>query len=193
MRENYMEKPLENRRDVRPARASDIDAVCAIYTASKAFMHENGNPHQWPGDDASYPGRKEARLGIRRGTLFVCEDDRGEIVGCFDFEAGPEPDYRLIDGAWLNTFPYFVIHRMATLKQGEGVGSAMLEWIIRAANNIRADTHADNKAMQALLESHGFIRCGTVKLRHVGERIAYHFQRPDDRHIDDKPFWAFMR
>jgi RimJ/RimL family protein N-acetyltransferase len=184
---------------IRCATKQDSEAALAIYEAARAFMHANGNPNQWPDDgtdgDDPYPGRREVSRDIRRGTLFVCEDDAGEVVGCFDFEPGPEPDYRLIDGAWLNSFPYFVIHRIATLRQGEGIGGFMLDWICKAANNVRVDTHADNLPMQALLESRGFVRCGTVQLRYAGERVAFHFQRPDDRLplMEDKPFWAWMR
>lgn len=180
--------------EIRVAEKADIDAICAIYDASRTFMHESGNPEEWPEKGKSpYPSRRDVKIDLMKGTLFVCVGDSGEVVGCFDFEAGPIPAYRIIEGAWLNKFPYFVIQRMGTLRQREGVGGAMVDWVIKAANNIRLDTHADNKPMQALLESRGFQRCGTIDVPHVGERVGYHFQRPDDRPIKDKPFWAWMR
>lgn len=177
--------------EVRLATKQDIDAVCHIYEAAKQFMATHGNPDQWPGE---YPGLREAKGDVRRGTLMVAVNDSGEVVGCFDFEGGDIVDYLRIDGAWLNKFPYYSIHRMAVLRQGEGIGGAMLDWICKAANNVRVDTHEDNKPMQALLESRGFVRCGTVHLRHVGDRIAYHFARPDDRlEVKKNPYWFWKR
>ena len=178
---------------VRPAEKKDLNDVCAAYEASRAYMASHGNETQWPGD---YPGLRDAKIDLRRGTLFVCVDEKDAVLGCFTFEPGPEPDYRLIEGgAWLNKFPYFVIHRMATLRQGEGVGGAMVDWVCKAANNVRTDTHENNAAMQALLESRGFERCGVVTLRKAGERVAYHFQRPDDRPEvkSGDPFWFWKR
>ena len=40
-------------------------------------------------------------------------------------------------------------------------------------DNIRMDTHEDNKIMQHLLEKNGFIRCGTVHIFNGDPRIAY--------------------
>ena len=38
---------------------------------------------------------------------------------------------------------------------------------------MRADTHADNKVMQHLLESEGFTRCGIIHVADGTPRIAY--------------------
>ncbi|MEE1272908.1 MAG: hypothetical protein UHI81_00230 [Olegusella sp.] len=176
--------------EIRLATKHDIDAICRIYEAAKQFMSANGNASQWDGD---CPGLREAKRDVRRGAQMVAVDEAGEIVGCFVFDSTEDPDYLKIDGAWLNKFPYFTIHRLATLRQGEGVGGQILDWTIKAANNIRVDTRADNKPMQRLLESRGFVRCGTIRLKRGGEGIAYHFARPDDRPIKDDPFWAWKR
>ena len=39
--------------------------------------------------------------------------------------------------------------------------------------SLRADTHADNKVMQHLLESEGFTRCGIIHVEDGTPRIAY--------------------
>lgn len=43
---------------------------------------------------------------------------------------------------------------------------------------LRADTHADNKVMQHLLEKNGFVRCGNITLADGTSRIAYHCTVP---------------
>ena len=39
--------------------------------------------------------------------------------------------------------------------------------------SLRADTHADNKIMQHLLEENGFTRCGIIHVEDGTPRIAY--------------------
>ena len=40
-------------------------------------------------------------------------------------------------------------------------------------DNIRIDTHKDNKIMQGLLERHGFSYCGIIYLLNGAPRLAY--------------------
>jgi len=174
---------------VRAATKDDLDAVCKAFEASRAYMASHGNPNQW-GDD--YPSAADARADLLRGTLFVCTDEKDEVVGCLTFAPGPDPDYRVIDGAWLNKAPYFVVHRVATLRQGEGVGGAMLDWVCATATNVRTDTHAGNASMQALLASRSFVPCGTVRLARAGERQAYHFVRETDELQRKRRLWEML-
>ena len=39
--------------------------------------------------------------------------------------------------------------------------------------SLRADTHADNKVMQHLLEKNGFTRCGVIHVADGSPRFAY--------------------
>ena len=39
--------------------------------------------------------------------------------------------------------------------------------------SLRADTHADNKIMQYLLEKNGFARCGIIHVEDGTPRVAY--------------------
>ena len=48
---------------IRRATTDDLEAVCSIYAAARAFMHANGNPTQWPGD---YPGLSDAEKDLER-------------------------------------------------------------------------------------------------------------------------------
>ena len=75
---------------------------------------------------------------------------------------------------WLNdTLPYGTVHRLASAGRQKGVASAVLEWSLEHCQSLRADTHADNKIMQHLLEKNGFTRCGIIHVRDGSPRYAY--------------------
>ena len=95
--------------------------------------------------------------------------------GVFAFILGPDPTYRTItDGQWLNdTLPYGTIHRLASAGRQKGVATAVITWCLEHCESLRADTHADNKAMQHLLEKNGFTRCGIIRVEDGTPRIAY--------------------
>ena len=167
---------------IRIAEKADLDAIMEVYDRAREHMRDAGNPNQWAD---GYPSRLMVAQDVLRGVQFVCEDDDGAIVGTFCLQAGPEKSYLKIEGEpWLNDVPYFVIHRFAARESGAGVGGAMMDWICKAANNVRTDTHEDNAGMQALLESRGFKRCGAIHLADGSPRIGYHYARPDERTLD---------
>ena len=85
--------------EVRHARLEEVDTILELFEEAKAFMRKNGNPNQW---GASYPGREQIALDIQLGHSYVVEAD-GEIAALFYFDCGVdvEPDYAVIDGAWL--------------------------------------------------------------------------------------------
>ena len=157
---------------IRPATPTDLEDVLAVYRSARAFMREAGNPNQW-GD--SFPPRELVEQDIASGALRVCVDENDEVLGCFAFLSGPEPDYgRIYEGSWPNDEPYDMVHRFAVLRQGRGIGGTMLDWAIEHGRNLHADTHRDNKPMQGLLASRGFTYCGIIKLgRNGDERLAY--------------------
>ncbi|MEI3312611.1 MAG: GNAT family protein [Faecalibacterium prausnitzii] len=51
--------------------------------------------------------------------------------------------------------------------------SAVLDWSMEHCQSLRADTHADNKIMQHLLEKNGFTRCGIIHVADGSPRFAY--------------------
>lgn len=157
---------------IRPATSADLDDALAVYKSARAFMREAGNPNQW-GD--SFPPRELVKQDIATGILRVCVDENDDVLGCFTFLSGPEPDYaRIYEGAWPDDDPYDLVHRFAVLRQGQGVGGAMLDWALEHGRNLHADTHRDNKPMQGLLDSRGFSYCGIIRIgRNGDERLAY--------------------
>ena len=99
----------------------------------------------------------------------------GELEGVFAFILGPDPTYaRIEDGKWLNdTLPYGTIHRLASAGRHPGVAAAVITWCLEHCESLRADTHADNKIMQHLLEENGFTKCGIIHVEDGTPRIAY--------------------
>ena len=77
-----------------------------------------------------------------------------------------------IEGRWLNDKPYGVIHRLASNGKTGGVARLCIAWCAARADNLRADTHADNLVMQRLLLANGFQPCGIIYTRE-SPRLAY--------------------
>ena len=124
-------------------------------------MAQTGNPTQWP---ATYPGAELMQQQIARGVCYVLEGNaRPEATFCYI--PGPEPTYaEIYDGGWPDDAPYATIP-----PHGIGPGGCMGRRQsalpgARPRPALRADTHADNKVMQHLLEKNGFVRCGNITL-----------------------------
>ena len=161
--------------EIRPAAAADLPTLMAIFTRARRFMAANGNPNQW---SAAYPDAALMEKEIARGVCHVCVAD-GQVQGTFCLCFGADPTYAVIeDGAWPDDAPYAVIHRLASAGRMPGVGRACIDWCGKRAGVLRADTHADNRIMQHLLESAGFVRCGTIYTDDGSPRIAYWRGKP---------------
>ena len=159
----------EHHYKIRPAEKADLPRIGGIYTCARAFMAENGNPHQW---GTTRPTAEQTGKDLENGTLYVICGGKN-IRGVFCFFTGEEPTYRKIyDGAWHSSRPYGVIHRIA----GDGAGgifSAALAFCREKADYLRIDTHRDNGIMQHILQKSGFTYCGRIYLADGTERLAY--------------------
>lgn len=156
---------------IRPATFTDLDRLMEIFEAARRFMESTGNPNQWIN---GYPQRALIAEEISQEHCYVCQNEEGKTIGTFCFVPSPDPNYaRIEDGAWLNDAPYHVIHRLASDGSEKGIFKACIDWCALQDTNLRADTHADNKVMQHLLEKNGFIRCGIIYVSNGTPRIAY--------------------
>ena len=153
----------------RGAVRADMAKILEIYARARDLMAKNGNPTQW-GDN--YPSPELLEEDIDTNRLFVYMIN-GRMQAVFAFILGEDPTYKVIeDGHWLNdTLPYGTLHRLASAGESKGVGKAVVEWCLEHCESLRADTHADNKVMQHLLESEGFTRCGII---HVEDGTPAH-------------------
>ena len=154
----------------RGANRFELDQIMDIYARARALMAQNGNPTQW-GDN--YPSRQLIEEDILSNRLFVCVIN-GELEAVFAFILGEDPTYKKIeDGQWLANGPYGTLHRLASAGHRPGVARMVIEWCLEHCESLRADTHADNKIMQHVLESNGFTRCGIIHVADGSPRIAY--------------------
>ena len=155
----------------RGAVRGDLEQILKIYAHAREVMAENGNPTQW---GSGYPTRELLEDDIDTNRLFVYMVN-GHMEAVFAFILGADPTYAVIeDGQWLNdTLPYGTIHRLASAGKCKGVATAVIAWCLEHCESLRADTHADNKIMQHLLEKNGFARCGIIHVADGTPRIAY--------------------
>ena len=158
---------------IHPARLSDLPAIEEIYAIARDYMQKSGNPHQWVN---GYPRRELLESDIAKNQLFVYESE-GVIRGSFVFMTSPDPTYAYIEGQWPNQKPYGTIHRIASDGQEKGVFTHCFRFALENADEIRIDTHHDNKTMQHVVEKHGFKRCGVIYLENGDPRIAYHYSK----------------
>ena len=156
---------------IRQAELMDLDAIMPLFDAARSFMAKNGNPNQWIN---GYPERELIESEILQGNCYVCKDKDGHIRATFCFIAGEDTSYKRIEkGRWLNNAPYATLHRLASDGTLSGVADSCLEWCFQHTDNLRVDTHQDNKVLQHILQKHGFTYCGIIYVSNGTPRLAY--------------------
>ena len=157
--------------NVRISTIDDLNLILDIYAKARAFMKSTGNPNQWFDNK---PLKEDIISDINHRHHHVVYEDN-KIYGCFTFFKGEDPTYKIIDdGSWLNNEEYGVIHKVASSQEKKGVFKVILDYCEKEINNLRIDTHKDNKVMQHNLEKNGFKRCGIIYLKDGAKRLAYH-------------------
>ena len=164
--------------EIRKTTPEQLPQLLSIYERARQFMASTGNPRQW--GPRQWPPQELLRKDIARGKSYVCMD-RDTILGTFYYDFGPdiEPTYAHIDdGQWLYDTPYGVVHRIAASGAVKGTGRFCLEWAKEQSGHLRIDTHGDNRVMQNLLRSLGFVRTGTIYVYEDNDpRFAYEWIR----------------
>ena len=160
---------------IRLAETKDLDSIVTVYAAARAYMAASGNPHQW--GDSGYPHRDLLEEDIEKRRLYVIEED-GAVHAVFAFMFGDDPTYAYIEaGQWPNSKPYGTIHRIASDGQIKGMFTKAFDYCRSRIDEIRIDTHHDNKTMQHVVTKHGFVRCGIIYLENGDPRIAYQYSK----------------
>ena len=161
---------------VRRARTSDLERIMELYEIGREYMRKTGNLTQWVN---GYPSRELVLSDISANELYLICD--GECVaGVFYYAQLEDPTYAYIEGEWLNSRPYGVIHRIAGDGVHHGIFRTAFEYVNTFIREIRVDTHEDNKTMQKSVEKCGFKRCGTIYISDGTPRISYHYSNPDN-------------
>ncbi len=149
-----------------------MTAVMKIYEDARAYMRASGNLTQWAG---GYPSEAVVRADIEKNSLYLCVEE-DDILGVFYFAKENDPTYAVIEGgAWRNSLPYAVVHRVAVSadSHGKGVSGFVFDYCFEQCSNLKIDTHRDNLPMQRALEKRGFAYCGIIHLENGDERLAY--------------------
>ncbi len=163
-----------NRLLIRKSTIEDIPRLQEIFAIARKFMAETGNPEQW-GDD--YPCEELLKEDIVSGDSYVCTMEE-RIVGTFVLRGGNDPTYDIIhNGAWLNSLPYATIHRIASNGETKGIMRKAMEFALKHYDNIRIDTHRDNRVMQNAIQKEGFAYCGIIHCWNGSERLAYQYTK----------------
>ena len=159
---------------IRKAEPEDFDVIMSIYRIAQDFMISTGNPNQWKHTN---PTPEQVKQDMADGICHVMYDDSG-IHGVFALLLERDSIYDYIeDGEWLNDEPYVTIHRIAGDQTVRGVLKTAVEHAKKFGDNIRIDTHHDNKVMQGAIAKNGFKRCGIIYLKNGDPRIAFQWCR----------------
>lgn len=155
---------------IEKADTRHVNIVAGLLGVARQRMVEAGNSSQWP---QGYPPLQKVENGIEAGYTYLIW--HGEMaVATFTLMPGPDPAYSVIRGKWLDDIhPYCVIHRLAALPSERGIFGMVLGYCSALAQNLRVDTHRDNRPMRHLLEKNGFKYCGIVYVDNGTERMAY--------------------
>lgn len=152
---------------LQPATINDISAIWIIFQQAIARRKADGS-NQW---QDGYPNPDVVRNDIQNGIGYVLTDGNNIIGYCAVLE-NDEPAYSAIEGEWLTTGNFLVVHRVAVSDAyaGMGMGKIMMEHIEELARSrnifsIKADTNFDNIAMLRTFEKLGYTYCGEVYFR----------------------------
>lgn len=134
-------------------------------------MRSDGNFSQWTD---GYPSEDVVRKDIGSANGYVIECN-GSTEGYFAFIPGVEVTYlKIFDGHWIeDSLPYCTIHRLASTVGSKGIAGTCFEWCWKQCNNLRIDTHEDNRIMRHCVEKFGFKYCGVIHLLNGDPRLAF--------------------
>ena len=151
-------------RRFRRATMHDLPQIRAIYERARHLMAANGNPTQWGNTFPRDEVVKDDIANQRTVLLVDLHGDKERILAQFALCPGEDPNYKKIEGAWLDDDTYVTIHRIASSGLVRHAARECITWVLKHYGNVRVDTHPNNKAMQHVLETAGFARCGLIQL-----------------------------
>lgn len=156
---------------VRRTKKEDLGTVMPLYAHARDFMVRTGNPDQWVN---GYPSEVDIMRDINSNCHYVIEHESGEIVGAFMFRIGHDATYDVIErGSWLNDDEYGVVHRLVSSGKYGRISDVCFDYCFSKINNMRVDTHQENKVMQQALMRYGFIYCGIIYCHNGTPRLAF--------------------
>lgn len=156
----------------RKAELADLHLIWDILQQAIIRRREDGS-NQW---QDGYPNLGVIQKDIERGAGFVLTE-KDTIIGYVAVLVNDEPQYAKIEGEWLTSGDFVVVHRVAVSENylGKGLAKRILGFVEDYAidkhiNSIKADTNFDNIAMMKTFENLGYVYCGEVYFRGSARR-----------------------
>jgi len=164
---------LEN-IEFRKAATGDIPAVWEILQQSIKRRKQDGSA-QW---QDGYPNLETVKTDVEKGQNYILIQN-GKIIVTAAVIFNFEPTYEEIDGAWLTSGDFMVVHRVGIADEAAGKGFAQKLFRIledfaieNQIYSIKIDTNFDNLPMLKILEKLGYNYCGEIQVRD-GKRKAF--------------------
>ena len=155
--------------------AQHVDLVWALMDRCKRVLEAQA-VFQW---DDVYPTRETVETDVRRGALYVLEEENGRCVACVALDETQSPEYASL--AWTSAEPALVVHRLCVDPDAQGRGHAhrLMEFAEsyaaeRGYASVRLDAYTGNPRSVALYRRRGYREVGQI-----------HFPRRE------LPFWCF--
>lgn len=155
--------------------ARHVDPAWTVMERCRAALDAAGI-HQW---DSVYPTRATVHDDVRRGALYVLEDDAGRCLGCVALDQTQPAEYREL--AWTTDEPALVVHRLCIdpALQGRRLAHELMAFAEAHAAasgcaSLRLDAYTGNPRSGQLYRRRGYREVGQVR-----------FPRRD------LPFWCF--
>ncbi|MET1055617.1 MAG: GNAT family N-acetyltransferase [Pedobacter sp.] len=151
----------------RKAIATEQDQIWEILQQG-IQRRKNDGSNQW---QDGYPNKEVVKADIEKEQGYVLTDG-DTIAGYAAVVMNDEPAYMEIEGEWLSTGDFVVVHRVALSEDfvGRGLSKIIMQYIEDFAlsngiYSIKADTNHDNAAMLKIFEKMGYVYCGEVYFR----------------------------
>lgn len=148
----------------RLAFESEIPQIWSILQQA-IERRKNDGSNQWQN---GYPNPETIQNDIVNGAGFVLTEQE-TVIGYSAVIINDEPAYLEIEGKWLTTGDFIVVHRVAISDEylGQGLVQKMFAHMEDFAlknniHSIKVDTNFDNPAMLRILEKLGYSYCGEV-------------------------------
>lgn len=160
---------------LRKSLPEDVPAIMEIIGQAQEYFRCHGID-QWQN---GYPNADSILNDINLNHSHVLMDGH-EVIATAMISFDGEPTYTQIEGEWLSSSAYAVVHRVAVRndKKGQNIAGKIIELVEqmckeKGVGGIRMDTHKENLSMQRLIEKCGLQYCGIIIVSYGAQRLAY--------------------
>lgn len=159
---------------IRRGALHDIPAIMEIIHDAKINLREQGSD-QWQDD---YPNIEVIEQDIYHKEAYIVLDE-GVVCAYFCISFRGEDCYEQINGSWITSDDYAVVHRIAVKEgyTGKGISTMIFNKFEEICSknsipSIRIDTFEENKVMLNVLSKFSYTQCGSVSSDNC-TRIAF--------------------